>query len=85
MQLRSSTGSILYGVVVISDTPEIEDEIYFGGMLYILKKLRIHDGKEYQIDNAGNILMYRDVYTNCNHILEKFGERAVNPQPSKIV
>ena len=78
MELRSSSGRILYGSVVILDTSEVEDEADFGGMLYELKKLGIRDGEEYQIGNGGDILMYRDAFKRCANILKKFGAKAVN-------
>ena len=78
VQLKSSSGRTLYGGVVILDTSEIEDEVDFGGMLYELKKLGIRDGYEYQVDNAGDILMYFDAYGKCTNILKRFGVRAVN-------
>lgn len=63
--------------VVILDTSEIEDFVDYGGLLYKLKKLKVQDGKEYQIDNSGNLLMYRNAYQNCKRILEEFGAEAV--------
>lgn len=79
MKLQSSRGRTLHGDVVILDTPEIADYADYGGMLYKLKKSGILDGEAYQIDNAGDLLMYRHVYENCKNILEKFGVKAVNP------
>lgn len=79
MQFRSDSGNILYGGVVILDTSDIEDEADFGGMLYKLKKLGIRDGEEYQIDNGGDLLMYRDAYEKCMDVLKEFGVKAVNP------
>jgi hypothetical protein len=72
-------GTGLYAGVVIVDTSEIEDEADYGGMLYELKKLGIQDGEEYQIDNAGDLLMYYDAYKKCKHILEKFGAKVDDP------
>lgn len=59
------------------DTSEIEDEIDYGGMLYELKKIGVRDGEAYQIDNCGDLLMYRDAYRRCKHILKKFGGKAL--------
>jgi hypothetical protein len=78
MQFRSSSGRTLYGEVVILDTSAIEDQADYGGMLYELKKLEVQEGREYQIDNAGDLLMYRDAYKRCKRILEKFGVKVVN-------
>lgn len=78
MQLRSSSGRTLYGDVAILDTSEIEDAADYGGMLYELKKLGIIDGESYQIDNAGDLLMYRHAYKKCKNVLRKFGVKAVN-------
>ncbi|MCL4459969.1 MAG: hypothetical protein M1136_06870 [Chloroflexi bacterium] len=71
-------GTGLYAGIVIVDTFEIEDYADYGGLLYELKKLGIRDGEEYQIDNAGDLLMYRDAYKRCKRILEKFGVKVVN-------
>ena len=71
-------GTGLYAGVLIIDTSEIEDDADYGGMLYELKKVGIRDGEEYQIDNGGNLLMYRDAYKRCKRILEKFGVKVVN-------
>lgn len=79
MKLQSSRGRTLHGDVVILDTSEIADYADYGGMLYELKKSSILDAEAYQIDNAGDLLMYRHVYENCKNILEKFGVKAVNP------
>ncbi|MBT9131340.1 MAG: hypothetical protein DDT41_01645 [candidate division WS2 bacterium] len=78
MQFRISSGGILYGEVVILDTSAIEDQADYGGMLYELKKLEVREGREYQIDNAGCLLMYRDAYKRCKRILENFGVKVVN-------
>ena len=78
MQLRSSNGSALYENVAILDTSEIEDAADYGGMLYELKRLGIIDGESYQIDNAGDLLMYRHAYKKCKNVLNKFGVKAVN-------
>ena len=77
MKLQSSSGRTLHGAVVILDTSEIQDEIDYGGMLYELKKIGVRDGEAYQIDNCGDLLMYRDAYRRCKHILEKFGVNAL--------
>lgn len=71
-------GTGLYAGVVIIDTSEIEDDADYGGMRYELKKLHIRDGEEYQIDNAGDLIMSREAYERCKHILKKFGAKAVN-------
>ena len=76
--LTSSSGNTLYGGVIILDTSRIEDAADYGGMLYELKKFGILDGKTFQIDNAGNLLMSRRVYKKCSHILKKFKVKAVN-------
>lgn len=76
--LKSLSGNILYGNTVILDTSFINDDADYGGMLYELKKLNIRDGFEFQIDNAGDILMGRTVYKKCARLLKKFGVRAVN-------
>ena len=47
-------------------------------MLYELKKLGIRDGKQYQIDNAYNILMDHDAYGKCKDILRESGVEATN-------
>lgn len=77
MKLQSSRGRSLCGDVVILDTSEIADYADYGGMLYELKKVRIRDGEAYQIDNRGDLLMYRDAYRRCKHILRKFGVKAL--------
>ena len=77
MKLQSSRGGSLRGDLVILDTSEIGDYADYGGMLYELKKVRIRDGEAYQIDNCGDLLMYRDAYRRCKHILEKFGVKAI--------
>lgn len=76
--LKSSSGNTLYGGVVILNTSVINDTVDYGGMLYELKKLGIRDGFEFQIDNAGGILMERPIYKKCARLLKKFGVRAVN-------
>lgn len=76
--LRSSSGNTLYGNTVILDTSLINDAADYGGMLYELKKLNIRDGYEFQIDNAGDILMNRDVYKKCSKLLKGFKVKAVN-------
>lgn len=78
MQLRSSSGRTLYENVAILDTSEIEDAADYGGMLYELKRLGIIDGESYQIDNAGDLLMYRHAYEKCKNVLERFVVQAVN-------
>jgi hypothetical protein len=77
MKLQSSRGRTLYGDVVILDTSEIADNADYGGMLYEIKKIGVRDGEAYQIDNCGDLLMYRGAYRRCKHILEKFGVRAL--------
>jgi len=77
MKLQSSRGRTLHGDVVILDTSEIADYADYGGMLYELKKIGVRDGEAYQIDNSGDLLMYRDAYRRCKHILEKFGVKAL--------
>lgn len=77
MRLQSSRGRTLPGDVVILDTSEIADHADYGGMLYELKKVGIRDGEAYQIDNCGDLLMYRDAYTRCKHVLRKFGVKAL--------
>ncbi|MBM4446573.1 MAG: hypothetical protein FJ023_04370 [Chloroflexi bacterium] len=79
MKLQSSSGLTLYGNVVIAVTSELEDMADYGGVLYELKKLGIRDGKEYQIDNAGDLLMYRDAYKKCARILRKFKVEVMMP------
>jgi hypothetical protein len=76
MKLQSSTSRTLYENVVILDTLEIEDDADYGGMLYELKKIGVRDGEAYQIDNCGDLLMYRDVYRRCKYILEKLRVKA---------
>ena len=78
MKLPSSSGRTLHGAVVILASSEIEDEIDYGGMLYELKKIGLRDGEAYQIDNCGDLLMYRDAYRRCKHILKKFGVNALS-------
>lgn len=78
MRLQSSRGRTLYGGVVILDTSEVEDEADYGGMLYELKKLGIRDGEHFQVDNGGDILMYREAYEKCAEVIEKFGAKPVN-------
>ena len=78
MKLKGSSGKILCGGAVILDTSEIESEADYGGMLYELKKLGVKNGEEYQIGNAGEILMDRPEYKKCARVLKKFGARAVN-------
>ena len=65
--------------VVILDTSQSEYLADYGGVLYELKKIGIRDGEAYQIDNSGNLLMYRDVYKRCKRILRKFGVEVVRP------
>lgn len=77
MKLQSSSGRTLYRDVVILDTSEIEDNVDYGGMLYELKKIGIRDGEAYQIDNCGDLLMYRDAYRRGKHIIKKFGAKAL--------
>ena len=77
MKLQGSGGRTLHGDVVILDTSEIVDYADYGGMLYELKKIRIRDGEAYQIDNCGDLLMYRDAHRRCKHILKKFGVKAL--------
>lgn len=76
--LRGS-GVTLYSGVVILDMSGIEDLADYGGLLYELKKLGIRDGDAFQIDNGGDLLMYRHAYGICRHVLKRFGVRAVNP------
>lgn len=76
--LKSSSGNTLYGNTVILDTSLINDAADYGGMLYELKKLGIQDGSEFQIDNAGDLLMHRAIYKKCARLLKKFGVKAVN-------
>ena len=76
--LTSSSGRTLYGGVVILDTSEVSDFTDYGGLLYELKKLGIRDGDSFQIDNGGDLLMLRDVYKKCIHILKKFKVKPVN-------
>ena len=78
MKLQSSGSRTLYGDVVILDTSEIADDADYGGMLYELKKLGITDGEAYQIDNAGDLLMYRHAYEKCKNMLKKFEVKTVN-------
>ena len=68
----------MYGDTVILDTSLINDPADYGGMLYELKKLGIRDGFEFQIDNASDILMNRDVYKKCSRLLKEFKVKAVN-------
>ncbi len=76
MDLVSSSGDILYGGIAILDCSEVEGFADFGGLLYELKKIGIRDGEEYQIDNAGDLLMYLDAYDKCKGILERFKVKA---------
>ena len=78
MKLQSSGSRTLYGDVVILDTSEIADYADYGGMLYEPKKLGIADGEAYQIDNAGDLLMYRYAYEKCKNMLKKFEIKAVS-------
>jgi hypothetical protein len=78
MKLQSGSGKTLYKGVVILDTSGIEDFADYGGILYELKKLGIRDGESYQIDNAGDLLMYRYAYKKSAKMLRKFGVKAVN-------
>ena len=64
--------------VVILDTSAIKDEIDYGGMLYELKNLGIKDGKAYQIDNGGDLLMHYHVYQKCRRMLKRFRVKIVN-------
>ena len=77
MKLQDGSGGTLCAGVVILDTSEIEDDADYGGMLYELKKIGVRDGEAYQIDNCGDLLMYRDAYRRCKHILEKFRVKAL--------
>jgi len=77
VKLQSSRGRTLHGDVVIFDTSEIADYADYGGMLYEFKKIGVRDGEAYQIDNCGDLLMYRDAYRRCKHILEKFRVKAL--------
>lgn len=43
--------------VVILDTTEITDFANYGGMLYMLKRTNLVKGRDFQIDNAGGLLM----------------------------
>jgi hypothetical protein len=70
----------LYAGVVIIDTSEIEDDADYGEMIYELKKLGIRDGKEFQIGNGGDLLMYFDAYKKCKHVLKEFGAKVDNPE-----
>ena len=74
MKLQNGRGRM---AVVTLDSSEIEDEIDYGGMLYELKKVGVRDGEAYQIGNRGDLLMYRDTYRRCKHILEMFGAKAL--------
>jgi hypothetical protein len=56
---------MLYAGVVIIDMSEIDDFADYGGLLSELKRIGIRDGKEYQVDNAGDLLMYYDAYEKC--------------------
>jgi len=78
MKLQDSNGGILCRGVLILDASGIEDDADYGGMLYELKKSGIRESETYQIDNAGDLLMYRDAYRRCKHILEKFGAKVVS-------
>jgi hypothetical protein len=71
-------GTGLYAGIVILDTSEIEDDADYGGMLYELKKIGIREGEAYQIDNAGDLLMYYYAYKKCKNILKKLGVEPVN-------
>ncbi len=64
--------------IVIIDTSGIEDEADYGGMLYELKKLDIRDGKSYQVDNAGDLLMHKSAYIKCSEVLKHFKARSLN-------
>ena len=77
MKLQDSNGGILCRGVLILDASGIEDDADYGGMLYKIKKLGIREGEAYQIDNAGDLLMYRNAYNKCKHILKKFGAKVV--------
>ena len=65
--------------VLILDASEIATNADYGGMLYELKNLGIVEGEAYQVDNAGNLLMYYQVYVKCRTVLNKFNVTAVNP------
>lgn len=71
-------GTGLYAGVVIIDSSDIDDDADYGGMLYELKKLGILDGAAYQIDNGGDLLMFREEYQRCKRVIKKFGGKAVN-------
>ncbi|KPK89402.1 hypothetical protein AMJ80_09850 [bacterium SM23_31] len=70
-------GTGLYTGVVILDTSQFEELADYGGILYELKKIGIRDGEAYQIDNCGDLLMCRDAYKRCKHIIKKFGVKVV--------
>lgn len=71
----SRSGVKLYSGVVILDTSGIQDPADYGGLLYELKKLGIRDGDSFQIDNGGDLLMYRHAYNRCRRVLRRFGVR----------
>jgi len=73
-------GTGLYAGVVIIDTSGIEDESEYEDLQYELLKMGIRDGKEYQVDNGNDILMYYGSYKKCKHILKKFGAKIYNPE-----
>ena len=77
MKSQDSNGRILCRGILILDASGIEDDADYGGMLYELKKIGLQDGEAYQIDNCGDLLMYRDAYRRCKHILEKFRVKAL--------
>ena len=64
--------------VIILDTSNIQDFADYCGLIYELKKENIVDGKNYQIDQANDLLMDSESYSRCKAILKKFGVIAVN-------
>ena len=64
--------------VIILDTSGLADFADYDGALYELKKVNICDGREFQIDNGGDLLMKYDAYRKCSTMLERFGIRPVN-------
>ncbi len=58
--------------IIIVDTSDI-DTIDLGGMLYKLKQIDILDGRDYQMGNAGELLMNSEAYLRCETILRSFG------------
>ncbi len=72
-------GSGLYGGIVILDmaSSSIEDFDERDVLFRDLAKISVYDGIDFQIDNAGDLIMEYDAYKRCQPILEKYGVYAV--------